>query len=125
MALTSAAAVLVDDAAEARSPPPAGSAGVASMAERARCTRGQRQLWYQKKMRRVACSIIFVTKSVCLDHPHRFLTSPNTDPLCDSCGYRPYLRPEAGRCGAVFVGACYSGAIWTEVAWVEHNGLGV
>ena len=23
------------------------------------------------------CSIIFVTKSVCLDHPHRFLTSPS------------------------------------------------
>ena len=35
------------------------------------------------------------------------------------------LLSEAGRCGAVFVGACYSGAIWTEVAWVEHNGFGV
>ena len=30
---------------------------------------------------------------------------------------RLWALSEAGRCGAVFVGACYSGAIWTEVAW--------
>ena len=67
--------MLVVDAVKARAPPPAGSAGVVSMLGGARSTRGQRQLLGQEK--RFQYNIIFVTKSVCLDHPHRFLTGPN------------------------------------------------